>query len=390
MRVWEAESVLSIVKHWFTNRKKTKEDRTEELIKQIKYAEERYFAEQEAREKLEQALEELKEKSRLIEEYSKQLSKERDTLEIRVNEKTRDLEIALNKMEKLNDFRSRFFINLTHELRTPLTLIRMSIEKYRSGQNKTGTNFESLDFSSIYKQTDKMLFLINNILTYSQMDQSALVIDMKSVSAKLFFDSVFNGFCNIISSSGPKVEYISRIDNEILISIDSSLLDVAISNIIMNALKFTPPDGFIQIITEVNKESLLELRVLDSGHGIPDDMKTAIFDRYFQINSSTSGTHEGIGIGLAIANEIVQLHNGAIFVEDSMLGGSEFIMQLPIIKTQLEVVVDEGYSLKYKSIFTDINQIEIETIHNPDNMNPRMTVGCWTLGNGPACIVPVS
>ncbi len=303
-----------------------RQDSSEELIKQIRFAEEKYFAEQKARYQLEKTLEELHKKNRIIDKYSKQLKLERDSLEIRVKEKTIDLEAALAKMERLNDFRSRFFINLTHELMTPLTIMRLEIESGISA--KDSSSLSKKIFREIFVQTEKMMFLTNNILLYSKNDQSSLKLNKEKILVHKYLSGILSAFLQISSPKIPEIKYINNIPEDLVFSVDTSLFEMAITNILMNAVKFTPGDGKIYINTAYEKNNIF-IKISDSGPGIPDPVKLRVFERFFQTDKSGGISSGGLGIGLSLVKEIINLHKGTVHVEDSNTGGSEFVIQLP-------------------------------------------------------------
>lgn len=223
--------------------------------------------------------------------------------------------------KELNDERLRFFTNITHELRTPLTLILGPLEDLNL--DKTISEKHAIKISTIYKSATRLLNLVNQILEFRRTEtqnkqlcvrKNDLVrlvkevgLTYKELNAKkrIVFDTV-------IEDGDYRVYY----DTEIVVTI--------LENLISNALKYTESGSVILTLRNVEKENIryVELEVKDTGRGIHPDYLPRIFDRYYQEKNSFQKS--GTGIGLALVQNLVQLHQGEITVESTVDEGSSF------------------------------------------------------------------
>ena len=283
------------------------------------------------REKAEQALDIIKEKSNEIEQISEELRKERDNLEIRVGERTSELAGALEKLKELDQLKSNFFANISHEIRTPLTLILSPIESVLQGDY--GKQVDERFFENLHRNSIRLLNLINSILDFSKIEAGRMSMKVgRADIVKLVagYVSSVHSACEsraISLSFDPSCEYVN-------VYVDTEKIDKVLMNLFSNALKFTEKDGKIFIrVKEDEKHCFIEFE--DTGAGIPADKMTSIFDRFSQVDSGSTRKHEGTGIGLALAKELVEMHCGAISVESRYIGdrpedhGTIFTVTLP-------------------------------------------------------------
>jgi signal transduction histidine kinase len=119
-------------------------------------------------------------------------------------------------------------------------------------------------------------------------------------------------------------------DTEIPIMADSSVIEVVLNNLFDNAIKFTPQSGHIEIIVEAKGEEVWVI-VSDDGVGIPSDQYERIFKRFYQVEDPLDRHHEGMGLGLAIVKELVELHQGRVWLESEEGAGSTFFVALPMV-----------------------------------------------------------
>ena len=120
-------------------------------------------------------------------------------------------------------------------------------------------------------------------------------------------------------------------DTEFPIMADSSVIEVVLNNLFDNAIKFTPQAGHIEIGVEARGEEVW-VAVSDNGVGIPADQYERIFKRFYQVEDPLDRRHEGMGLGLAIVKELIELHQGRVWVESEEGAGSTFFVALPLVK----------------------------------------------------------
>ncbi|MCH6235743.1 hybrid sensor histidine kinase/response regulator transcription factor [Cognataquiflexum rubidum] len=236
------------------------------------------------------------------------------------------------RLQDLDQVKTRIYTNLTHEFRTPLTVIsgiadhilsQPSIENLKDG------------LPMIKRNSAQLLRLINQMLDLSKLQSGKL-------SAKMIHDNIL-GYLKYLTESFHSLADSKDIRLHLLPGFDELYMDFApekiqaiFSNLVGNAVKFTPPGGNIYIkmekITSGEMGDFLEIKVKDTGKGIPSEHLPYIFDRFYQVDDSATRSDEGTGIGLALTKELVQLMSGTIEVSSQIGKGSEFTLRLPIQK----------------------------------------------------------
>ncbi|NOY52201.1 MAG: HAMP domain-containing histidine kinase [Deltaproteobacteria bacterium] len=232
--------------------------------------------------------------------------------------------------------RTEFFDTLSHELRTPLTAIKAYTDLlllYREEKEEIQVEFLRV----IADESERMNALINDYLDLSKMENRRSVQlrkeDVDPVEVVDYFLTVFSGAMvrkkiEVLKSYAPDLPYVSA---------DKQRLGQVLSNLIGNAVKFTPEGGKIRAEVKTDPCNRLGCReekpwvivsIEDSGPGIPEEARDRVFEKFYQLSSVTK---EGTGLGLPIAREIVELHGGEISVETGSLGGCAMVFRLPAL-----------------------------------------------------------
>ncbi|HRS22327.1 MAG TPA: ATP-binding protein, partial [Clostridia bacterium] len=232
----------------------------------------------------------------------------------------------VTEQEKLDKMRKEFVANVSHELRTPLTTIRSYTETLLDGalDNKEYTlNFLKV----INSESERMTRLVKDLLQLSKLDYDKMEWNMKSLS-----------ILNILRDCVVKMEMAAKQKNQSLsfeaigelceINGDKDRIEQVIINIISNAIKYTPENGSIKVTAKRLKDSV-EIRIADSGIGIPKDDLPRLFERFYRVDKARSRSMGGTGLGLSIAKNIVEAHKGSIRIESEYGKGSEVIINFP-------------------------------------------------------------
>ncbi|MEM6966436.1 MAG: ATP-binding protein, partial [Bacteroidota bacterium] len=241
------------------------------------------------------------------------------------------------RLKELDTFKSRLFTNLTHEFRTPLTVILgMSQQIARSTQVvKDEESLRKSVFSQsqlIEKNGGTLLQLINQLLDLSKLENNALKINLQNGDIIPFLNYTVSSFELYASQKNLVLKFSTPLDT-LEMDFDPTLLQQVMVNLISNALKFTASGGKITVIAKsIQQEgkSLLQIRIQDTGIGIPSEKIPHIFDRFFQVDSSTTRAGEGTGIGLTHTKELVELMKGQIGVDSTIGEGTLFWIHLPV------------------------------------------------------------
>jgi two-component system sensor histidine kinase VicK len=232
----------------------------------------------------------------------------------------------VTEQEKLDKMRKEFVANVSHELRTPLTTIKSYTETLLDGalDNKEyAVNFLQV----INSESERMTRLVKDLLQLSKLDYDKMEWNMKRLN-----------ILNIIRDCVIKMEMAAKQKNQSLsfeifgelceITGDKDRIEQVIINIISNAIKYTPDNGIIKL-TASRLEDNVEIRISDTGMGIPKEDLPRLFERFYRVDKARSRAMGGTGLGLSIARNIVEAHRGSIRIESEYGKGSEVIMNFP-------------------------------------------------------------
>lgn len=263
-------------------------------------------------------------------------------------------------LEKALIMKDEFISLISHELKTPLNVIYSAIQLIECVYlNQIPERVKEL-IGNIKQNTFRQLRLANNLLDITRLNSGQFKLNMKNIDivflTKVITESVelYSGQKNI------KVSFESNVECKI-ISIDDEKYERIILNILSNAIKFTESEGTINVIFNENRKSdLIEIKVKDTGIGIPKDKQELIFERFGQVDSNLSRQAEGTGIGLSLVKLLVTILGGTIEVESELGVGSTFTMTLPakkeVIANEIEdcLDIDDRVIREIKIEFSDI------------------------------------
>lgn len=225
--------------------------------------------------------------------------------------------------EQTAEAKLTFFTNVSHEFRTPLTLIIDPVDRLLTDLT-LGEHQHAL-LQMVRKNVDVMLRLVGEILDFRKVQNGKMTIRTSRFDLSECIEQWINDFRPIAERKNISLSV--HADKQIDIVADRDKVEKIMSNLLSNALKYTPTDGHIDV--EVHeKDSNVVLQVVDNGQGMsPDDCKHA-FERFWQANKSTSGT----GIGLALVKAFAEMHHGSAAVESIQGKGTTFTITLPLIQ----------------------------------------------------------
>ena len=229
-------------------------------------------------------------------------------------------------LAEIDRAKTTFFSNVSHEFRTPLTLMLGPLQDMlsRSDAHLSGTAKEQLEL--VNRNGARLLRLVNTLLDFSRIEAGRVralyeATDLPAVTAEL---------ASVFRSATEKAGLRLIVDCHDLgepVYVDRDIWEKIVLNLLSNAFKFTF-DGEITIAME-RVGDFAELRVGDTGVGIPEEALPRLFERFHRVPNTRSRTHEGSGIGLALVQELVKLHGGSIRVESAVDQGTTFIVSIP-------------------------------------------------------------
>ncbi len=301
----------------------------------------------------------VKDRTKEIEEKNSQLEHHAELLQ----EKS-------EKLRALSEIKSRFFANISHEFRTPLTLIIGPLEQMLTD---CADKDNSKKLTLMLRNSQRLLGLINQLLELSKFESGDTHLKAGLQNIVPFLRGTASSFELLATQNELDLSFYTA-EEEILLYFDPAKLEEVIYNLLLNAIKFTPPGGRITIgvQTSLEKEERflegsVDISVSDTGLGIPANRLGHIFERFYQVDSRYESKHKGSGIGLAIVKEILELHHGVITVRsaEGRESGTQFTVRLPRGKDHLKPgeIVDlshSPYMLKSHSEIRELYMVEKE------------------------------
>lgn len=258
----------------------------------------------------------------------------RDITERKLAEKERerllDLERAARaEAEQASRIKDQFLATISHELRTPLTAILGSARILRSGAVDEGTRRSAVEI--IERNADLQARLVEDLLDVSRIASGKLRLVLSRVSMADVIRSAVDAIGHAADAQGIELDVVLDHDAG-WVSGDPDRLRQAVSNLLVNALKFTPCGGRVQVRLD-RAGSQVEITVSDTGKGIDRQFLPQAFDLFSQGDTSLTRAHGGLGLGLAIARQLIEMHGGTIEARSEGEGkGSMFIISLPAVE----------------------------------------------------------
>jgi two-component system sensor histidine kinase ResE len=223
-----------------------------------------------------------------------------------------------------------FVANVSHELKTPLTSIQGFSQAILDGTAQTDEDRKQAA-QVIYDESGRMHRLVLDLLDLARLDSGTADMTMGPVNINALLNSIAEKFTPQSAKAGVKIEVMTEPALP-TISADGDRLSQVFTNLVDNALKFTPEGGVIRLQTSAAKGGLLA-SVIDQGMGMTPEVQAHIFERFYQADPSRKGgERHGAGLGLAIAHEIVQVHGGRINIRSAPGEGAVFEVFLPLAK----------------------------------------------------------
>ncbi len=262
---------------------------------------------------------------------------------LRLQQETLQKEKEAEKLQEIDKIKTNFFTNISHEFRTPLTLILGPAQKILEQSGNDKINEEA---RLIHQNAKKLTRLTNQLLDLSRIEAGKMKLKTSKQNILPLLNEIIASFQPFADRKKISLKCQNG-QEEINIYLDRDKIDKIITNILSNALKFTPEGGCVNVSVKTSPvldenyafdsqvKEIAEISVQDNGIGIPEEQLDKIFDRFYQLDNRLSKEYDGTGVGLSLTKELVELHKGKILVESEEGKGSMFRVILPMGKEHL-------------------------------------------------------
>ncbi len=242
---------------------------------------------------------------------------------------------AREEAENANRLKDEFLATVSHELRSPLTAMLGWANILLTRQLDDATKTKAIE--TINRNAKAQHQLISDLLDVSRIISGKLRLNVQMIELRPIIEAAMDSVRPAAAAKNIKLE--SSINSDVsLISADADRLQQVIWNLLTNAIKFTPKEGSVRLKAEKVESGELELTVMDSGSGISKDLLPYVFDRFRQGDAATTKVHGGLGLGLSIVRQLIELHGGTVRVEsEGAEKGATFTVSLPISETHPQI-----------------------------------------------------
>jgi signal transduction histidine kinase len=249
------------------------------------------------------------------------------TLRFELDKSRKMLEESNQKLMELDQIKSRFFANISHELRTPLTLLLAPLETLIHRFNRSLDQDAREMLVTMHSNGMRLLKLINDLLDLVRLESGRMEVKRDSLPVAEFIKGLASAARQVADDKRLRLE--TFVDPALgTVLADKDKIEKIVLNLVFNALKFTPAGGRVELRAERRGEELA-LVVADTGMGISEKNLPHVFDRFWQADGSSKRKYQGVGIGLALVKELVEIQGGKVTVQSQEGQGTTFTVMLP-------------------------------------------------------------
>lgn len=271
--------------------------------------------------------------------------------------------------QQIDEARLQLFFNISHEIRTPLTLIINPIKELLD--QSTTNNKNRHGYELIYRNAQRILKLINQMLDLRKIDKGQMALSFKEVQLGAFAKSILSSFESVVATRNISVT-VNVPNEDVTAEIDTDNFDKVLYNIYSNAFKFVADNGSIVVDISSNDDTAT-IKITDDGTGIDNMLLEKIFTRFYQASNARVAGYTGTGIGLHWARSIVELHNGTIKASNRTDGhsGAVFTITIPLKHSTIEIDNEESDIVSAEEVSTNgLNASAVMTI----NQRPHLLI----------------
>ena len=235
----------------------------------------------------------------------------------------------ITERRRLDRMKDQFIATISHELRTPLTSISGSLGLLAGGATGPLPDKAANLLDNAKRNSERLASLINDLLDMEKLVSGKMPITPETQALAPILSEAVESMTHYGETRGIRLQ-LEALSDELLVHVDNSRLQQALTNLISNAVKFSPVESVVEIATE-QTDGWVTICVRDHGPGVDASFQHMLFDRFAQADASDKRRMPGTGLGLAITREIIENLNGNVFYRDAEGGGSAFNVRLPLV-----------------------------------------------------------
>ncbi len=240
------------------------------------------------------------------------------------------------RLKEVDELKDRFFSNITHEFRTPLTLIITPLEKLEQDPSLSAPAISAV--KTAQRNSKQLLKLINEFLDFSKLNDGQLKLKLSTGELDLFTADCVQSFEAAAKEKNIDLRFSAQGVTGFYL-FDEEKWGKIMTNLLSNALKFTPANGMVTVSISSSVDDIITLEVKDSGPGIPADQQEKIFTRFYQVGDSPFSSYGGTGIGLSLVKELTELMEGKIKLDSKPGGHTNFLVSVPMKKLHAAEII---------------------------------------------------
>ncbi len=304
-------------------------------------------------------VEQLDENDRTIRELNTNLERKVRRRTRQLSRSRRSLQRSLDKLTEHDRLKTEFFSNVSHELRTPLTMILAPVDRLlqRNAEELSPSAKHMLEMVRLNGY--RLLDLINRLLDFSKLEAGQMKLNVAATDLNKLVDSLTKAASPLVQQRGIVLSV--DCDPELApFGADEEKVDTIVSNLLSNAIKFTPRGGSIHVET-YRTDDRVWVSITDTGIGIDETQRDKVFERFVQVDGSSSREFSGTGLGLSLVKDLVELHGGEVHLKSELGRGSRFYFDLPLRSVpQGQLSVNHSGEQRLGRAFADLDQFSIE------------------------------
>lgn len=266
----------------------------------------------------------------VIQKMSEGHFEQRAKVSSRVHNEIADLAIACNQMadqlEKVESTRQQFVSNVSHELKTPLSSVKVLSESILLMEDVPKEMYVEF-LHDINSEVDRMTEIINDLLTLVKLDQKEIPLNFKETDLNQMMEGIIKRLQPLADNKGVSLQWEAA--KEVRADADEMKLSLAISNLVDNAIKYTPAEGIVKVALDADHQNVF-FSVADTGIGIPENEVGRIFERFYRVDKTRDRETGGTGLGLSITHSTIMMHKGSIKVNSKEEEGTTILVRIPL------------------------------------------------------------